>query len=98
MHREQEGRRTAGDTLDRMCSGLVRTASTQEVTAEGAEGTAEDSPEALDGVSTPQAVGRLWHGSCSRSPTTRAAPYGSVTLLIPQPTCTSCSSPCSPSS
>lgn len=79
MHREQEGRRAAGDAPARAGSGLVRTASTLEVTAEGAERTAEDSPEALDGVSTSEAVGRLWHGSCSRSPTTRATTYGSVT-------------------
>lgn len=79
MHREQESRRDAGDALDRPGSGLVRTASTQEVTSEGAESTAEDSPEALDGVPISQAAGWTWHGSCSRRPTIRAAPYGSVT-------------------
>ena len=70
MHREQEGRSAAGNAPDRIGSGLFRTASTLEVTAEGAESTAEDSPEALDGVSTSQAVGRVWHESCSRTPTT----------------------------
>lgn len=63
MHREQEGPCAAADTLERVGSGYVRTASTQEVTTKWVKGTVEDSPEALDGVSTSQAVGRLWHES-----------------------------------
>ena len=78
MHREQEGTRVAGGAFDRVGSGLFRTASTQEVTAEGAESTAEDSLEVLEGVSTSRAVELPWHGSCSQRTTTPVAPYGSI--------------------